>query len=98
MFLEGLEWVVGNGREINVWQDPWLFDGANLWVTSPRADNGEYMRVCDLFWDDKRAWDREKIKGIFSEVEAARIYNIPLCVLSRADRMPGGLQKMECIW
>lgn len=36
LFLEGLMWVVGDGYTINIWSDPWLFDGATPWITSER--------------------------------------------------------------
>lgn len=41
-------WVVGDGRAINVWRNPWLFDGATRWIVSERGEHDEDLRVGDL--------------------------------------------------
>lgn len=43
---EGVVWRVGNGTNINLWEDPWILDEEGHFLTSTPRD--EYRFVSDL--------------------------------------------------
>ena len=48
LVLEGLQWRLGNGASIRVWQDKWLPRGSTYSVISPRLFLNIDKRVADL--------------------------------------------------
>lgn len=49
--------------------------------------NDEDMRVSELFLEDRREWNLEKVAELFTEEEARRIYSIPLGLYARDNRL-----------
>ena len=64
----GLEWVVGNGLDINMWIDQWLcFDKPAL-LSNPTRENMN-LRVKDLRLTSSSLWNFPTIKKYLSEYE-----------------------------
>lgn len=82
--LAGLEcfkreyiWRVGNGTQINIWDDCWLPTSHNLKNLTPRGNN-LVITVNDLINPVTGEWDVELITSLFWPVDAHRILQIPL--------------------
>ena len=56
LFKKGLRWQVGSGKDINFWEDNWVFQYPLSVVVSP-VPGREQVRVCDVL-DDSGGWNR----------------------------------------
>jgi hypothetical protein len=74
----GLRWRIGDGKNIRVWQDAWLRDEDNFFITTPMIAGKENMRVCDLMEAGGSGWRRNLIYEYFNTRDAHCISNIPL--------------------
>uniref|UniRef100_A0A803MX55 THO complex subunit 1 n=1 Tax=Chenopodium quinoa TaxID=63459 RepID=A0A803MX55_CHEQI len=77
---EGLQWRVGNGRDVRVWRDRWLADdgGSTILVPTPNGLCDEHLVVADLIDETHGCWNKEEMKLHFHEADIARIMSIPL--------------------
>ena len=62
---EGLQWRVGNGANIKVWQDKWLPWGLTYRVTSPRLFMSLDTRVADLIDSHTAKWKNDVLDCLF---------------------------------
>lgn len=70
---KGFRWIVSNGQSINALRDPWLKDKVGFCVDQDRSYGGEETRVSDLFVDNSRMWDAQKVLELFSSEHASMI-------------------------
>ena len=63
----GQRWRVGNGRNINVWKDPWLRSEENSFISSPIINGLEHLKVEDLLSLDGITWNWQGINELFNE-------------------------------
>jgi hypothetical protein len=70
-------WRIGNGNNVNIWDDPWLPRGITRRVITPR--NGSILqKVADLINPITGTWDVQLINDIFLQEDAETILTIPL--------------------
>lgn len=74
---EGMVWLVGDGENIRIWQDPWLPTGAVRLPRSPRH-NSLLTKVAELIDPLTYSWDSQLVRQTFNEEEAQVILQIPL--------------------
>ena len=86
LVLERLQWRVGNGANIRVWQDKWLPRGSTYGVISPRLFLNIDKRVVDLIDSNTVKWKNEVIDCLFVPHEADLIKSISLCATLLADK------------
>lgn len=48
MLEKGCKWIVGDGKSINIWKDPWLNRAPLFRVISPRPENTSCEYVADM--------------------------------------------------
>ncbi|CAN1146055.1 Putative ribonuclease H protein At1g65750 [Linum perenne] len=82
----GFRWRIGDGACVSVWGSPWIRDDDNLYVNTPRDEDLNGLRVCDLFIPGLREWDVELVHSLFKARDAAKILNIPLRDFTGHDR------------
>ena len=82
-FKKGYIWRVGDGSQINIWEDSWVPASHNLKVLTPRGHN-LLTTVDELIDPVTGKWDEEMIKSMFWDIDANRILQIPL-VQGRED-------------
>lgn len=81
----GLQWRVGNGEDIQVYQDRWVPLPMNFKIISrPQFDAS--MKVCELFTTAGQ-WDKELLKVNFWEQEVEAILQIPLASNNTKDKL-----------
>jgi hypothetical protein len=74
---KGLIWRVGNGEEINIWNDPWLNrDGPKKPITS-RGQN-IITRVSERINPATGQWDVQLVSDVFYEQDVSTILATPL--------------------
>lgn len=78
-FLHGNAlWSVGDGSQINIWQDPWVPIMPNHQVSGYHFANKWVSSVCDLINRENFSWKENLILLLFPPHEAAAILKIPL--------------------
>lgn len=81
----GMQWWVGNGKKIKIWDDKWLLTPSSYQVQSLVNMLTGTTRVKDLM--DYRGWNSQLIKTIFWKEECQTILDIPLSFHIREDRL-----------
>lgn len=76
-FKRGCIWRVGNGDSIDIWRDPWVPTSPDRKVMTPRG-NIVITKVSELIDPQLGQWDEDLVRSLFTHVDAARIFNIPL--------------------
>jgi hypothetical protein len=84
---EGLIWMIGDGRDVRIWQDKWLPTPTTYAIQSPRVVLPDHARVSCLIDPNSRWWNRQLLNYIFSINEASIISNIPLSRYGHKDKM-----------
>lgn len=57
-----LSWVVGSGKDIRVWDDPWLSLSLPLRPMGPPTLENQNLRVSDLMLQDSHDWNLDAIR------------------------------------
>lgn len=65
----GLGWVVGDGKNINVWKDPWLSTSSPLRPIGPPCADNKTLRVIDLISPVSLDWDVTAIRTHLPQYE-----------------------------
>ena len=86
LLLENMGWVVGDGRAINVWRDPWLATTKRESPIGPPTEQAAELTVADLMVSGGNQWNRERIQAILPEYEG-RILSIKQSVTGAPDKL-----------
>jgi hypothetical protein len=76
-FKHGYIWRVGDGSQINIWNDNWIPGSHNLKVQTPRG-NILISRVDELINPLDGRWDERLIRSLFWPVDVYQILQIPI--------------------
>ena len=87
MISKGLQWRVGNGSEIQIYQDNWLPDPHLKRVLSPPDFLGIDARVSVMMDGNKRCWLHDVIDNLFLPHEAGIIKSIPISMVDCVDKI-----------
>lgn len=55
-------WAVGNGMNLNVWEDPWLSSSSQTRTMGPAPESLVNLTVAELFQSEENVWSLEKIR------------------------------------
>jgi hypothetical protein len=78
ILMNGCRWIVGNGADIKVMNDPWLRERNHAWMQSPQLQGVHNLTVNELMLPNLRAWNNDKIMSLFPDEVAHNIIDIPL--------------------
>ncbi|VFQ81500.1 unnamed protein product [Cuscuta campestris] len=81
----GIRWKVGPGTNISIWEDPWLMDNENPFITTENPGSIALTRVSDL--RSPNGWDWPTIDAIFNARDRQCIEAIPLTGSSSNDML-----------
>jgi ribonuclease HI len=91
-FKKGHIWRVGQGNNINIWEDEWIPGSYSRKVLTPKGQN-VYTRVHELIDPVTNSWDEELIRQTFWQVDVRRILAIPLPAHDMEDFVGWSLTK-----
>lgn len=74
---KGIIWRVGNGKNIDIWCDPWIPRGSTRRVISQRGNN-LITKVSELINPITNKWDEELVMQTFSPEDTRIILQIPI--------------------
>ncbi|XP_038973405.1 uncharacterized protein LOC120105218 [Phoenix dactylifera] len=79
MALTHTRWLIGDGRSIDVMEDPWV-DALplRLWPTMISDEETVGLRVYDLFRPGEAGWDEDRLGQLFGEHLAERVRALPV--------------------
>ncbi|XVE61195.1 hypothetical protein DITRI_Ditri06bG0020100 [Diplodiscus trichospermus] len=84
---EGSRWKVGDGNSIDALKDKWLKIPPIFKPRGPPNQEPTPLKVSVLIDEERRKWNMEHVKEIFTEEEANVIERIPLSRTPSLDRL-----------
>ncbi|KAL6564457.1 hypothetical protein OROMI_015907 [Orobanche minor] len=76
----GARRLVGSGKDITIWHDPWLPDEANPYIESPEIANFDLVKVEDLLSEHGKFWDMDLIQSIFTPRDRELVKKVSLSI------------------
>lgn len=73
-----MNWRVGDGTQIKVWDDAWLLGEGTHIVPTPKADNNLDLRVSELIGYDHGCWDIEALNVVLNVEDRKKVLQLPL--------------------
>lgn len=85
--------MLGDGKDISVWRDPWLGDCPNF-KPAPRDQNPivEDLQVADLIAPSFGRWDEQRIQNLFTRHSADQILKLKIPTEERKDELIWALE------
>ena len=76
---EGYRWVIGNGRNVHIWNDRWILVTEIYKIMSPKVpiSRGGEM-VSSLLDEERGVWNTNLVRNTFLPHEADMILSIPI--------------------
>lgn len=79
-------WTVGDGKSIEVWNEPWLDNSTQLRPTGPAPEHLTQLKVSELIDPNSQDWNRAKIQSIIPQYEEL-ILKIKLSKMGVVDKL-----------
>lgn len=80
--------IIGNGKSIQVWSDPWVPEAVNF-MPQPRLE--EYrkltIKVSDLIDPTTKSWISDWVKELFAPTDARAILNMSIPMSQKEDKL-----------
>lgn len=77
LLKEGIIWRIGDGKSVNIWDDPWIPRNNTRRVLTPRRGS-ILQKVADLVNHVTTNWDVQLVQDSFCEEDAKYILSMPL--------------------
>ncbi|XP_048494767.1 uncharacterized protein LOC125494918 [Beta vulgaris subsp. vulgaris] len=91
LLKEGVVWRVGNGTQINIWDDPWIVDEDGRYISSSRTADLNW--VSDLIDYERMEWKVEEIEDAFNDRDVRCILGTPLSTIPMRDELTWAFTK-----
>jgi len=86
LLKEGVAWRIGNGTNINIWENAWLIDLEGKYVAMPRPTDDAIRSVSELIDHETTTCKMESIDQIFNKSDKQIIVSIALSLRLPKDR------------
>ena len=78
LIKEGVQWQVGNGKDIHIWKDRWTTNPSTFRIVSPMKILPIDAKASALIDEEEGVWKTSLVRDIFMEHEADSILSILL--------------------
>ena len=82
ILMKGILWRVGNGKTIRIIKDNWIQSATTIKSAVHLPEN---LKVRSLIDEVAGRWNEDIVRSYFSEDDAEKILQIPLCYTSCED-------------
>lgn len=76
---------IGNGESTKVWDDSWLPDKENGFLTTPMPEQLQGITVDGFMNSEEQRWDMEVVKDICNSRDVELIKRIPIPLMDKRD-------------
>lgn len=83
---KGLCWRIGNGEQVQIWEDAWVL-GIRNYKVHITNNSQNFVYVSKLMDKQSNLWKEDVIRNTFQPDDAKKILYIPLPIESEADKM-----------
>ncbi|GMJ04188.1 hypothetical protein HRI_004088000 [Hibiscus trionum] len=80
---EGIGWIIGDGKSVNIWNDSWVPGLSDGRITVDSIST-QFTTVFDLI-KEQGLWKEDVIRRLFNTTQAAQILKIPLANVPTPD-------------
>ncbi|XP_070018125.1 uncharacterized protein [Nicotiana sylvestris] len=87
LLVTGLRWRISDGKNINVWPNPWIPRKNGFTPKSIQMQNNLDLKVVDLIDEDTHTWKLHKISTTFEPEDVDAILSIPISIIGLNDRL-----------
>ena len=70
-------WRVGNGQNIDIWEDAWIPNCANRKIVTPKGGQS-LQKVADLINPILNSWDEDLFRQTLWPIDVQRVLRIPI--------------------
>ncbi|XP_071920735.1 uncharacterized protein [Coffea arabica] len=85
LLQEGIRKLVGDGRNINIWEDNWIPDMGTGRIRTRMPQHCQLKSVHELIKDGR--WNEDLLSTLFEEEDCKRIMTIPISEHGAKDRL-----------
>ncbi|GLT31223.1 hypothetical protein SLA2020_059750 [Shorea laevis] len=85
LLKHGCRRLIGDGRNTDIWNDPWLPGNEHFYVQSPRPEGCTLRYVSELIDEETVSWKGDLVLQTFNAHEAQLILAMPLGWMRRED-------------
>lgn len=75
---KGFKWVLGDGEDIRIFEDPWVRGKENYMVDNTYTGIASGTKVCELFIPGEKQWDISKVHNLVTNYDAKIFLAIPI--------------------
>lgn len=93
LLKRGIQWAIGNGNPIRVWQDNWLLGDPQATPTGPGMFIHPNLRVKDLFSAGTFSWNQPLLHQLFQPGDVQRILRLRPSITGAQDLLYWKLSK-----
>ncbi|XP_070013439.1 uncharacterized protein [Nicotiana sylvestris] len=83
LLVTGLRWRISDGKNINVWIDPWIPRKNGFTPKNIQMQNNLDFKVADLIDEDTHTWKLHKISTTFEPEDVDAILSIPISIIAK---------------
>lgn len=83
----GFRWVLGDGKNIRVFKDPWIKGKKEFCVENNHLNVVRNDLACDYIHPNSKAWDVQKVQRDFHENNVQLVLQTRIPLLDAADRI-----------
>lgn len=84
---EGIQWRIGDGSSVRVWNEPWLSNKDLSCMHGPVLHEFMDIRVGDLFLPVVKSWNQQLLSQVLLRHECQAVLRVPLSDSVQEDRL-----------
>lgn len=88
---KGAFWLIGNGQDVRVWDDPWCLLLPNGMLQSVPDSSVQHLKVQDIINPISMTWQLSMIEQFQSDQEKHAMLSIPLSSFCKRTRSSGNM-------